>query len=237
MNNYYIKDGYTENTVAYTMDIVSGENYWNRMRIKSSEVYQFYVYKYANLLISNYHIKNIIDVGCGAAKKLEYIHKLNAKLNIIGVDQKCSIDYCKRNYTFGTWVKDHFEQPTPTIGDLSAEFIICSDVIEHIEKPDTLLNYIKRRMSSDGLLLLSTPDRDLLRGKDCMRSENKYHIREWNFTEIESYLESCGFEIIEHFHQYPVKFSLNRIFFNEIIKRFFSGKALKYNQVLLLRKK
>jgi len=84
---------------------------------------------------------------------------------------------------------------------------------------------------------LSTPERDIFRGESCAYSPNKFHIREWNFEELENYLLSRGFYVVEHFLQYPIRFGFNSIFFNEFVKRLITGKGLKYNQVCLLQVK
>jgi len=60
---------------------------------------------------------------------------------------------------------------------------------------------------------------------------------EWNFEEFEQYLESRGFEVIDHFLQYPIKMKFNKIFFHEIIMRALKFKPLKYNQVVVARVK
>jgi len=70
-----------------------------------------------------------------------------------------------------------------------------------------------------------------------MSSPNKFHVREWNFEEFENYMLFSGFRIIEHFLQYPIRFGVNRIFLNAILKRLITGKGLRYNQVCLLQAK
>jgi hypothetical protein len=73
--------------------------------------------------------------------------------------------------------------------------------------------------------------------ESCTNSPNKFHIREWNYEELENYLLSSGFCVVEHFVQYPIRFGFNRIFFNEVVKRLITGKGLKYNQVCVLEVK
>jgi len=62
-----------------------------------------------------------------------------------------------------------------------------------------------------------------------------HHVREWNYLELEQYLESRGFEVIIHFLQYPIKMSLGMIYYNEIIKRVLQFKPIKYCQVVVAR--
>jgi len=92
-------------------------------------------------------------------------------------------------------VADDFEHPTYS-SETQYDLIVCSDVIEHMEDPDMLLSYIKKFAHKDGTILFSTPERDVLRGKDNMHSPNRDHIREWNKEEFTRYLTSRGFTIL-----------------------------------------
>lgn len=237
VENYFIKAGYTPNDKAVTLDEISGEQYWNKSSIYSSYYYQFPVYRYAKKLLREKKIKRVIDVGCGTGTKLAFIHKDLPEVAFTGIDQKAAIEYCENNYNFGNWHVDDIENPDESLGDIKAELVICSDVIEHLLNPDVLLVYLKKKVANDGYIVLSTPERDVLRGKSCTNSPNKFHIREWNLEEFENYLLSSGFRVVEHFLQYPIRFGFNRIFFNEVLKRLITGKGLKYNQVCVLEVK
>lgn len=236
MDTYYIKKGYKINEINITNDKVSDTNYWNKQRNLAAEVYQFPVYKFLSNYIKKNEIIKVIDIGCGVGRKLTYVHKENPTVSIIGIDQEDPINYCKNTYNFGEWYSDDFEN-SQLADDIKSKLIISSDVIEHIVNPNLLLDYIKTKLASDGVVILSTPERDSFRGTDCNYSPNKHHIREWNYEEFEKYLESNGFEIIEHLRQYPIKMKFNMIFFNEIIKRLLKFKPLKYNQVIVARLK
>ena len=157
-------------------------------------------------------------------------------MRIIGIDQAEPITICKEKHDFGEWHIDDIENSkiSPAI---NSELIICADVIEHLLDPDSLLEYIKKRLTSNGVVVLTTPERDAIRGKKCFHSPNKQHIREWNFEEFETYLSSSGFEVLEHFLQYPVKFKINKIYYDEMIKRALRFKPLKYNQLVMAKQK
>lgn len=234
MENYFIKAGYVANELNITNDEVSNEKYWDRNRITSAEVFQFPVYQYLCTYLRNTDIKKVIDIGCGVGRKLVYVNKQNPDVKIIGIDQEDPIKYCKSTYSFGEWYSDDFENSQLST-DIKSELIICSDVIEHLINPDLLLNYIKSKLEVNGVVIISTPERDALRGKNCNYSPNIHHIREWNFKEFEKYLESRGFEVIDHFLQYPIKMKFNVIFYHEIIKRALKFKHLKYNQVVVAK--
>ncbi len=218
-------------------DIVSNNTFWNKIRIKNSSIYQFPVYQYAKRFIQKHKIQTVIDVGCGVATKIKMIQKDCPGVEFVGIDQESAINYCKSHYDFGSWYIDNFEKPDENLSDIKGELIICSDIIEHVINPDILLNYLKCRVKKNGFVILSTPERDALRGQACTNCPNMQHIREWNYIELEKYLESQGFKIIEHFNQYPIRFVLSWKYFIKFANRFIRGYALKYNQVCLMRVK
>jgi hypothetical protein len=70
---------------------------------------------------------------------------------------------------------------------LKADLVICSDVIEHIKDPDTLLRFISSMQSR--LIILSTPERNAIAGSnDYGPPANPSHYREWNAPEFKKYL-------------------------------------------------
>ena len=234
MKDYCIKKGYKINKINLTNDDFNKNKYWNNNRIRSSQIFQFQVYKYLNEYIKRNHINKLMDVGCGIGSKLCYIHENNPNIEIIGIDQQNPIEYCNSTYDFGEWIYDDFENPRK-IDNIKSELIVCCDVIEHIEDPDLLLSYIKMRLEKNGTLILSTPERDKLRGLNNNNPTNKFHIREWNSNELIEYLNSEGFEIVDQFLQLPLKLGLNRFTLNFIYKRLFKLKPLKYNQLIVAR--
>lgn len=235
-NNFFIKNDYIVNKEAITNDNVSGSNYWDEKRLYGSAFYQYPVYKFAKKIIIKNKIKRVIDVGCGPGTKLNIIKKKLKKVHFIGIDQKNAIDYCKKKYDFGEWYVDNLENPFKSLDWIKGDLVICSDVIEHLQNPDVLMNYLKQKLDFGGYIILSTPERDLLNGKDCTVSPNKQHIREWNYSELKQYFEYHSFKVIEAEIQLPVGWSFNKIFYKEVVRRFMDGKPLKYNQVFLLQK-
>lgn len=233
--DYFIKDGYVANEALLTPDHESNGVYWNEKRLHSASYYQFGVYRLASKLIRERGVRRLVDVGCGCGAKLAWVHARNPEVEIFGIDQEHAVAHCRSEFDFGQWLVDDFEHPGEATRDVRGDLVICSDVIEHMQSPDLLLDYLKLRLADGGAILLSTPDRDLLRGVDCNNCPNAFHIREWNFEELELYLEDRGFEILEHVRQMPVRAGFSQTFYREVIQRALSRKPLRYNQVCLIR--
>lgn len=193
---YFIKDGYEARDINVTLDDNREEVYWTDEAINLNSYFQWSVYTSAVKIIKKNKLKKVVDIGCGAAKKLDLLIKPCAE-ETIGIDQKNVIDFCNKKYNGISFLDDNFESPKQQ--DLgNVDLIISSDVIEHISDPDILLNYIKSIASSNTTIIISTPERDLLRGKDCMKSDKPEHVREWNKEEFAKYIEHSGFDIVSH---------------------------------------
>ncbi len=187
--NFFIKSGYVSRTkVNYFNDVLDNE---------IGIIHQPDVYPFAGYLGEKFGYSYIIDIGCGSADKLTALYP---KFKIIGVDYGNNINYCQRNYHFGKWIRLNLEDPiiipiNPKI--LKNSIIVCADVIEHLVNPLFLLKNLKYLLDYAPLAILTTPERDLVRGfNNIGPPANLSHSREWNLKEIESLLKSYDFNII-----------------------------------------
>ncbi len=235
MNNFFIKEGYINNPVEqYDLN----QEYWTKKRIKSSKLFQYSVYLEIKKYIDYSRKSKLIDIGCGTGLKLKVLKDHKENLQIFGIDTRESIGVCKENLDFGNFIIDDICNNNKSLYEEhknSFDYIICSDVIEHLENPDKLLSLIDYLSNKDTVIILSTPDRIKLRGRDNNQSPNSAHVREWAEKELKLYLESKNFSIISHKSLLPVKISFTKIFFDEVIKRVISLKNIFYNQVVVLK--
>jgi SAM-dependent methyltransferase len=68
-------------------------------------------------------------------------------------------------------------------GDDEFDLIVCFEAIEHVSDPKAVLDELRRVMRPQGLLALSTPNRDVY------APGNPFHLRELTPSELESMLE------------------------------------------------
>lgn len=187
-DTYFIKPGYTvRNKPVYFEDnLVDSSNI-----VHQPDVYQFTAY-----LARRFGSKRIIDIGCGRAHKFVPLHP---EFQLVGVDYGSNLDYCRHHYDFGQWVEHDLEQPSPfrlkprLVRDA---VIVCEDVIEHLVRPDGLIDSLKVLMNEAAVCILTTPDRNRIRGPDDMGPPgNHHHVREWNLEELRMLLRSRDFTI------------------------------------------
>lgn len=160
--------------------------------------YQNEVYEYAHKLATNHKFKSVIDIGCGSGFKLiKYFNYFDT----IGVETEPCFSYLKQHYPTKKWLLSGAAEKDINLENLAADIVICSDVIEHFEKPEKLLIFLKSIQFTK--LIISTPDRPVLiqqkKGTQYGPSWNPCHAREWNFEELSSYL-SIYFKVISAFH-------------------------------------
>lgn len=156
---------------------------------QQTDEYQKEVYESARVYLDQYGYKNVLDIGCGSAFKLMHYF---SDCNTVGVEVGPTYTFLQQKYPDRTWINAAQAGQLPA----TTELIICSDVIEHVVDPDELLQQIGQ--IDFGILFLSTPERNLVRGwYDYGPPENVCHIREWNATEFRHYV-AAYFDIISH---------------------------------------
>jgi len=190
--SYCIKSGYrcnldsNGNAIPYFDDVTR------------ASAYQAEVYRFAAEVIKEKGLKSVLDIGCGFGIKLaRYIYPVCS--DITGIDVQHAIEFCKREYCFGNWFVDDIEKPSLRLGR-KFDLVISADVIEHLANPDALLEYIESSSHPGTYVILSTPERDVARGRDNFGPPaNKSHVREWNAAEFRKYIAGYGFDILESF--------------------------------------
>lgn len=182
-DGFCLPETYRGNPVCYFLDDVTETR---------GIVFQPDVYAMAELLATMSGAQTVWDVGCGWGDKLAAIHDRHPEWGYVGVDYGANIDHCVRTYPWGNWIDHDLEKflAIPADGGI----VVCSDVIEHLADPTNLLEQL--RDSGAAAIVISTPERDLMYGRDHNGPpQNLCHVREWNLTELREYLKACGLNV------------------------------------------
>jgi len=175
---FYIKAGYHHAVSAESFDATG-----------STDEFQRSVYELAASLAGKFDNTSVLDVGCGSAYKL--IHMLGS-YDTLGMEVEPAYSWLRRKYPDRKWLFYNSSQ----IHKLEADIVICADVIEHIQNPDEMMNFLWGINFS--YLILSTPERDRLSDKnDYGPPVNTSHYREWNSMEFKTYV-SQWFTVEDH---------------------------------------
>ncbi|PIY71572.1 hypothetical protein COY87_05475 [Candidatus Roizmanbacteria bacterium CG_4_10_14_0_8_um_filter_33_9] len=159
---------------------------------ETNTVWQPDVYELAYTLAKRSGAKYIIDIGSGNGEKLI---KLSKDFHIICIDHGANLEILKKNIPKAQYIDINLENEKPVLDDaiLLISVVICSDVIEHLIKPDILLYYLSKISYKSHYLLLSTPDRNKLYPTSVGPPINSSHVREWTLEELEALIKEEGF--------------------------------------------
>ena len=193
MSNFKIKQSYIENPVI-TLDTSEGESYWSESRIRSSKLFQYDVYRLARKIFIKHKFSNILDIGSGPGTKIDMF--FNDIENVHLIDQPSAKKIAAKICPHATFHEFNLDGKKNNL-ERKFDLLINADVIEHLHNPDAMIEFIEGHMHEKSLVIISTPDRDIRRGKFNNQSPNPAHVREWNKKELKSYLESKGLDVIE----------------------------------------
>jgi ubiquinone/menaquinone biosynthesis C-methylase UbiE len=134
--------------------------------------------------------KSVLDIGCGFGHGTWLLAANGAKQVVtIDLDKTKTLqiqEFCSNLKNFNTLLMD-----AQRLGfkDHSFQVITCFEVIEHIPKPDVVLSNIRRLLKTDGVLLLTTPNR-AMRLLPFQPPWNKEHLREYTLRSLRKTLKN-----------------------------------------------
>lgn len=204
MGAYFIKDDYVHRTRAETV-VDDDAAYWDPARRERSRHFQRAVYDEALALVRRRGLRTVLDVGCGFPLKLMEVLAPHAE--VTGVDLPEVVEVAQKHFPGGRFVGVDLEAPGEALAE-RFDLVMCSDVIEHLLSPDALIDFLIARCHARSWIVISTPERDLLRGVANAKSPQPEHVREWNQRELRAYLEHRG--IVVHRHVVVPGFSIGR---------------------------
>lgn len=129
--------------------------------------------------------KRVLDLACGEGYGSEIL--ATAAANVVGVDiaaeviANASSKYVLPNLVFLQGPCDAIPLP-----DQSVDVVVSFETVEHVDRPDEMINEIRRVLSRHGLLIISTPDRREY--SDVLGNRNPYHIKEFDRKEFRDLL-------------------------------------------------
>lgn len=156
-------------------------------------VFQPHVYELALFVAERANVEHIIDIGCGAATKLQAVQH---NFEIICVDTPAGIELAKSCLCRAEFIETDLENGLSELPDnmFDNAVVICADVIEHLRDPFPLALRLAEIESRCKFLFISTPDRDRARGLMHLGPPtNTAHVREWTAGEFGVFLKDAGF--------------------------------------------
>lgn len=126
------------------------------------------------------HGGQLLEIGCGIGRGIPIL--LQQAETYHGIDKNSRlIEQLRYQYPQAKFYVGHVP-PLAAFSDNSFDYVVCFQVIEHVQDDQALLAELARILRPGGTLLLSTPNR--------LRSltRNPWHVREYTARELEQLL-------------------------------------------------
>ncbi len=121
----------------------------------------------------------VLDVACGEGYGTRFISQKVKKA--IGVDiSHEAISHAATKYKESNLEFIQASAVNIPLDDKSIDLIISFETIEHLAEHDMMLNELKRLLKKEGMLIMSTPDKEHYDN----RMTNRFHVRELTFNEF-----------------------------------------------------
>lgn len=156
----------------------------------------------------------ILDAGCGEGLNADLLEKRLPNAVITLLDESASALEYARSVCSG---RCDFRCGSVTglpFGDREFDLVICTEVLEHLEKPETALDELLR--VSKGFVLISVPDEPWFRIGNMITLKNVKrlgdptdHLKHWTSHGFRRWIMSCSEGWESHFyHSFPWQFVL-----------------------------
>lgn len=147
----------------------------------------------------------ILDIGCGAGALGAYLKSLNPAAVVHGVDisAEAGVTAAARLDRFACVDLDN-----STLPDFATRYdlIIVGDVLEHLKRPDMLLQDLKNLLTEGGKVIVSVPNianysirLRLMLGQFNYTETgilDKSHLRFFTYMSVCSLLSECGYSVV-----------------------------------------
>ena len=125
--------------------------------------------------------KVVLDLGCGEGYGAFLMSRV--ALQVVGVD----VSFEAVAHAAALYGSDHLHYvvgrcTAVPLADDSVDLVVSFETLEHIQNHDAMLDEIRRVLRPDGLLILSTPDRDVYSHEQ--HRDNPFHVRELSLQEL-----------------------------------------------------
>ena len=151
----------------------------------------------------------VLDVGCASGRTLRHIRSKFPYSKLFGLEPDTKLAKKARETceVYNESIEDFISDPDYEFEGYF-DYILFSDVFEHLLDPWTVCRDIKKFLKDGGHLLCSIPNiafvenlYNLLNGRFCYGSKgivNKAHLRFFTLYEIIDMFETCGYANVEY---------------------------------------
>ena len=134
--------------------------------------------------------KVVLDAACGVGYGSKILSDSAKKVIGIDIDPE-TIDYAKQNNNASNVSYQVMSIEEMAFPDSYFDVVVSFETIEHVteEIQHAFLDNISRILKPEGILIISTPDRDFLLKKTHGKYQNPFHIKEYSKAGFISFLK------------------------------------------------
>lgn len=183
--------------------------------------------------------KKVLDIACGSGYGSRILADRGAD-EVTGVDLSAeAVSHAKDKFGCSgvTFLTADAESYTSGRYDLVVSF----ETLEHLDKRDQFLKNLHKMIKSDGLLIISTPNKAITSPmREGHKIRNHYHKYEYLENEFVTALEKAGFVVTGRYGQHPYPAIFKFQLFSRLFRRFkkivpesacvtrYSGSTVRY---------
>ncbi|MFB3918016.1 MAG: class I SAM-dependent methyltransferase [Terriglobales bacterium] len=127
--------------------------------------------------------KDVLDIASGEGYGSALLAQTARSVVGVEVDSR-TVEHARRAYEGPKYLVGN--ATCIPIGDTSVDVVVSFETLEHFREHDAFLNEVRRVLRPGGLLIISTPDRDLYFPPNGV---NEYHLKELTRAEFETLLK------------------------------------------------
>ena len=143
--------------------------------------------------------KIVLDAACGSGYGSQMLAE--SAHSVVGIDiSEDAIQFCKHYHNSSNAKFQVMSATKMSFPDHTFDVVVSFETFEHLNKPDqaSFLREIKRVLREDGILILSTPNVDVLRSTVEWNHVNPYHLSEISIEDLQDQLKAVFKNINYH---------------------------------------
>ena len=159
-----------------TLPDVPEENYWYRRHLV--------VYEWIARRVSG---ASVVDMACGEGYGADVL--AGVAREVVGVDanpqahEHAKLRYTRPNLRYARELVETYRPPQPV------DAVVFLQTIEHLQDPEGVLRHYRSLLAPGGVVYVSTPNVRTLAPKGAERSDNPWHVHEYQAEEFERLCE------------------------------------------------
>jgi len=175
----------------------TGERFIPEALRETDETYQEHIqrYQFATPYVAGL---TALDAACGVGYGSGMLATTANRVCGVDIDPD-SIAYAREKFSKPNLEFHALDIRTLQYPDSSFDVVVSFETIEHISFQEQFLQEVRRVLKTDGMLILSTPNRETVPKGKTVRTP--YHVREFTLHEILNLLRDRGFGHVETFCQ------------------------------------